>query len=178
MRLKQQADQDFALLVFSFMAGPAISFVSGALQYNASRRLFKGKPPQTPSAPPTLPPKPVAPTAPPGEKYVHGRDGRAKIAPGHRQEDENARGYKHRKDMEKYEQSINTVPQASRPGEDWSQAKAKVFGEFGGSFVQAMMVNPAIRAAVPRSAALDLEDQSCCQRHGFDLAGDPRQERD
>ena len=60
MRLKQQADQDFALLVFSFMAGPAISFVSGALQYNASRRLFKGKPPQTPSAPPTLPPKPVS----------------------------------------------------------------------------------------------------------------------
>jgi hypothetical protein len=160
MRQKQQADADFALLVFALISGPAISFVSGALQYNVSKRLFKGKPAPIPSAPPSIPPKPVAPNKPRGEKYIEGRDGRPRIAPGHREEDEVARGYKHFKEVEKWEQSIKTVPQPSRPGEDWTQTKAKVFGDFGGSwltFAQAMKINPAIQATVPSSSALDLE---------------------
>jgi hypothetical protein len=102
---EQRANHEFALLALSLVAGPAISFVAGALEHRVYAQLF-GKQKATGS-------------------YVRVPTPTATVR----------------------------VPVIDRRAH--SETAAKVFGDFGGSLVQSLLVNPAIKAAAPSETALE-----------------------
>jgi hypothetical protein len=156
IEIERQRDEQLAMFVLSLVSGPALSFVSGALQYRVAERLFgrrlPPKPPPIPEAPKPLPN--IKPDNLPS--FGHGPDKRAYKVPPLRQHDLNAQGYKHQKDVERHEaakkahevydlQTANLDPNSSK-------VKGKILGDLGSSLITHWMLLPGVVAKRPNQA--------------------------
>jgi hypothetical protein len=162
MEAERARSQQMAMFVLSLLAGPAMSFVGGALEHRLAPRLFGHQHSALRSRPnPRYSPPPHAPVPAniPAQKPLPSiKSGDKSVA------DRNAKNFKSQNDnRNKAVQTVSlpdnrqTIPQQVFDP-NWSLTKGKILGDFGGSVTGALitelLINPAVKPATPDQSKL------------------------
>lgn len=163
MESRRQIGQQFAMFALSMLAGPAISYISGSLQYRLAPKLFgKMKVPKGPEyvkpagtstpipAPRKPAPLPQSVKIPTPSRY--GRGGPPAVRPMR-----SPGPPKPQPNLQPKLPDIRVpakIPQPTYIEDAGSKIKGKILGDFGGSLIKEFGLHPAIRAVEPNQAKL------------------------
>lgn len=165
LKAERQRQAQLAMFVLSLMSGPALSFVSAALEHRLSGKLFgAGTHSQTLQVPnPHYAPSPFVPKAPPTPSAkVNMKSGRVKA------EDEartvrKVRKAEARRASEDYNRAkaTDTVYISHKDFKrqvfdpTWANTKGQMLGDLSGKFINDFLVNPALQAPAANQTALN-----------------------
>ncbi len=158
-KAKQQAHTDAILYVLTLVSGPALSFLSGSLQYSLFEKLFpKSKPrPVASKQPPAVPAAPTTPVTLKSTRGVPEKEIMERLREG-RPENVKARGYKEQQDQLKNSKGVVELPTPKplAPRDSplaGSKVGAKVFGDTLGGQVPSLLISAVFRPAEPTAQA-------------------------
>ena len=162
MEAERARNAQMTMLVLSLLAGPAMSFVAGALEHRLAPKLFgtqtvglRTRPNPRYSPPPHAP----VPAKIPAQKPLPSiKDGDKSVA------DRNAKNFKIQNDNRN--KAVQTVSLPDNRKEishqvfdpNWSLTKGKILGDFGGAatgaLINELLINPAVKPAAPDQTKL------------------------